>query len=142
MITQVSHVAELARLLESKTPAPLQFENGTRLTKYLKFDTWPPERAAFLVCGIDADTVQDQFFGKQIKHGKLLTGERITEQSSTAFLHANEVLELWNRKARPSRKVSPATFVKWCKSKKIDTTWLRDIPSIEPQKKQGQVALK
>ena len=121
------HVVELARLLESKTPAPLQFENGTRLTKYLKRGTWTPEQAAFLVCGIDADTVQNQFFGKQIKHGKLLTGERITEQSSTAFLHADEVLELWNWQANPPGKIAPVDFVEWCESNKIDATWLSEI---------------
>ena len=121
------HVVELARLLESKTPAPLQFKNGTRLTKYLKRGTWTPEQAAFLVCGIDADTVQNQFCGKQIKHGKLLTGERITEQSSTVFLHADEVLELWNRQANPPGKIAPVDFVEWCESKKIDATWLSEI---------------
>ena len=126
-ITKISYVAELARLLESKTPAPLQFENGTRLTKYLKLGMWTPEEAAFLVCGIDADTVQNQFFGKQIKHGKLLTGERITEQSSTAFLHADDVLKLWNRQANPPGKIAPVNFVEWCESKKIDATWLSEI---------------
>ncbi|MHB1677342.1 MAG: hypothetical protein ACYCSS_07370 [Sulfuriferula sp.] len=115
----------------NKTPEPLfgegfsdEMRKITTLTKYLELDTWSPMEAAYLVCGIDTDTLQDIFMGRPIKHGKLLSGEPRTENNWAGFNEAQEVLKLWNSQEKPPAKVIPADFVMWCERKGIDTAWL------------------
>ena len=103
-----------------RKPAPLlgkgfseDEQKITRLTKYLKLDTWKPEQAAFLVNGIDYDT---RAFN--------LAGLPITPSNSTTFKGAARVLELFNSQINPPSKITPIDFVEWCKTKDINTDWI------------------
>jgi hypothetical protein len=113
-----------------RQPAPLfgegfsdEMRQTTRLTRHLQLDTWTPVAAALLVCGIDAPSNCNE-----IPSGAFdLTGAWQTG-SWDAFHAARRVLEIWNSQMSPPEKVRPAEFVAWCRSKGINTDWLREVP--------------
>ena len=113
-----------------KVPAPLYGEGFseemrkiTTLTKWLKFETWTPIEAAMLVCGLQPSHECPEI--PQEANG--LEGGQVIEKSDTRFDSAKRVLQLWNRRENPPDKIRPADFVAWCKTKEINTDWLRDI---------------
>jgi len=130
-----------------KQPLHLTGEETT-LTSYLELDTWTPEQAACLVAGIKPETFttivvghysawslsgltfmeKDAFLlDNAWKCGYHLDTKEMCGVAYVAFSQRTRVLELWNSQENPPAKVTPPAFVKWCKSKEIDTTWLAEV---------------
>lgn len=118
-----------------KIPAPL-FGEGfseearkiTTLTKYLELDTWTPIQAAMLVCGLQPP--QDCH---EIPKGAMSLHNVFMMGTDDPFHQAKRVMELWNSQENAPAKVRPAEFVAWCKTKQINTDWLRDVEPASPQ---------
>ena len=107
------------------TPAPLPDNMGrpsteTRLSKYLKLDTWTIEQAACLVSGIEPETMRYLIPGNHdiayleayslsgmfLTGGKAVIPERprgrtLGQEATTSFLKRSRVLELWNSQMPP-----------------------------------------
>jgi hypothetical protein len=112
-----------------KIPAPIYGEGAseemrriTTLTTYLKLETWTPIEAAMLVCGLKPP--QDCY---EIPQGAFGLDNAMVMPNEDRFHHAKRVLQLWNSRENPPDKIRPADFVTWCKTKEINTDWLRDI---------------
>lgn len=95
----------------------------TTLSKYLELDTWTPLLASLLVCGIQPDPEC-----KEIPRGAMSLGNVLLMPTNDPFHEARRVLLLWNSRENAPAKVRPAAFVAWCKTKNINTDWLRDVP--------------
>ena len=112
-----------------KVPAPLygegfseEMQKVTTLTKYLELETWTPIEAAMLVCGLKP--LKDCH---EIPQGAFGLDNALVMPNEDRLHHAKRVLQLWNSRENPSDKIRPADFVAWCKTKGINTDWLRDI---------------
>ena len=136
--TIIDDIKLKAGYLKDKIPAPLcrgeRFTEEemklTTLTKYLYFETWTPIEAAMLVRGLcpphDCNQVMPNY-------AKGLEGAQVDDESDTRFKNARRVLELWNSQEIAPAKIRPADFVAWCKTKQINTDWLRDIELAKSQ---------
>ncbi|EIN00426.1 hypothetical protein WQE_15386 [Paraburkholderia hospita] len=95
----------------------------TTLSKYLEFDTWTPETAALLVSGIQAPIPCDAIPEK----GAMGLDNCFLSSNLDPFHQARLVLELWRSRECAPARVRPLDFIAWCKTKRIDTSWLRTI---------------
>ncbi len=103
-------------------------EKETTLTRYLKLETWTPIEAAMLVCGLMPPPDCHE-----IPKGTMGLENAFVMPYEDRFHHTKEVLNLWNHRESPPDKIRPADFVEWCKTKGINTDWLRDIEAAAPQ---------
>lgn len=118
-----------------KMPAPLfgegfseEMRKITTLTKYLELETWTPVEAAMLVCGLQPP--QDCH---EIPQGAKGLENVMVMPYEDRFRLTKRVLQLWNSRENPPNKIRPADFVAWCKTKGINTDWLRDVQPAESQ---------
>ena len=114
--------------IQQQKPTPII--GNTQLVPYLELDTWKPDAACLLVSGIDPKFIlsHDEGTGKDrvivCKSMLELFNERRTFTQGDLFKDADRALELWNaRKNKPS-EITPIDFVKWCKTKDINTDWI------------------
>lgn len=120
-----THIATV----QSRTPAPLYGEGFseearkiTTLTRYLEFDTWTPAMAAMLVSGLMPPIPCDDI----PTDGAMGLDACFAMGNQDQFHEARHVLELWRSRVDPPGRVRPTDFIAWCKTKDIDTTWIRD----------------
>lgn len=120
-----THIATV----QSRTPTPLYGEGFseearkiTTLTRYLEFDTWTPAMAAMLVSGLMPPISCDDI----PTDGAMGLDQCFALGYQDQFHEAKHVLELWRSRVDSPGRVRPADFIAWCKTKGIDTTWIRD----------------
>jgi hypothetical protein len=124
-------IQEQVTLWEHRQPANLFTGDGfseellqlTTLSKYLEFETWTPETAALLVSGIQAPIPCDEIPSK----GAMGLDNCFIIGTQDPFHQARWVLELWRSRENPPIRVRPIDFIAWCKTKNIDTSWLRSV---------------
>ncbi|WP_144157524.1 hypothetical protein [Paraburkholderia sp. BCC1885] len=124
-------IQEQVTLWERRQPANLFAGDGfseellqlTTLSKYLEFETWTPETAALLVSGIQAHIPCDEIPSK----GAMGLDNCFIIGTQDPFHQARWVLELWRSRENPPIRVRPMDFIAWCKTKNIDTSWLRAV---------------
>lgn len=95
----------------------------TTLSQYLEFDTWTPEAAAMLVSGLQPPIPCAEIPEK----GAMGLDNCFIMGNQDPFHNARRVLELWRSRENAPARVRPIDFIAWCKSKGIDTSWLRTI---------------
>lgn len=123
---------------EKKSAAALQIGNPeTRLTKWLKRETWTPKEAALLVYGFDPGTYTTDYMGQGIKCATGLCGGAFLGDAT--FADALELESNWHRRIDTPDKVKPGEFVLWCGDIGIDAGWLRDVP-LPPERRYFPIA--
>ena len=140
MVTNKPLTAQSERPAETdyhkdKIPAPI-FGEGfdeearkiTRLTPFLELETWTPIEAALLVCGIEPPPDCHE-----MPKGGMSLGGVFIMGTDDPFHYAKRILQIWNSQPNPPAKVRPVDFIAWCKTKSINTDWLRDIEPIDHQ---------
>mgnify|MGYP000042915104 CR=1 FL=1 len=128
------------RCLSTKSPLPLP-DGTTLLTPWASQETWSPEEAAQLVCGLlpeDPSVVH-----RYLNHSKATAlGICGNVFAKPDVLAVEDILEKWGkrwtRKTERPDSERPGDFIAWCKRRSIDTTWLRtleiaDEGSLSPQ---------
>lgn len=128
-------IQEQAGLWAHCEPAPLFAGPGfsdealkqTTLTKYLQFDTWTPEAAAMLVCGLQAPIGDGQLCTQITEKGAMGLDNCFIMGSQDSFHQAKRVLGIWRSQENPPAKVRPLDFIRWCQARGFDTAWLRSI---------------
>ncbi|TPQ27635.1 hypothetical protein [Methylomonas koyamae] len=93
----------------------------TRLTFYLKLETWTPEQAAYLVNGIVPLTLDNPIYKDA---GKVMNLAGRVVNSDYLLSWANILLVRWHAQANPPAKIRPIEFIAWCKSQGVDTGWI------------------
>ncbi|NPT58274.1 hypothetical protein [Paraburkholderia elongata] len=128
-------IQEQATLWERRQPTRLFDGPGfseealklTTLSKYLHFDTWTPEAPAMLVCGLQAPIVDGQLCTDIPEKGAMGLDNCFIVGSHDPFHQAKSVLGILRSQVNPPDRTRPLDFIKWCKSKGIDTSWLRTV---------------
>lgn len=121
----------------ARQPAPLfgegfsdEMRKTTTLTKWLELETWPAMWAALLVCGIQPPDLTE--FIEIPQKGAMGLDNCFMLGTLDPFHEARRILLLWNCRENAPAKVRPADFVAWCKTKGINTDWLREAANTEP----------
>jgi hypothetical protein len=104
--------------------ASVEATTRTSLTPFLELETWTPLEGALLVCGVIPPANCHA-----IPHGAMSLGGVLLMPTDDPFHDARRVLQIWNSQMSPPEKVRPAEFVAWCRSKAINTDWLREVPA-------------
>ncbi|KWE64855.1 hypothetical protein WL77_20855 [Burkholderia ubonensis] len=129
-----AQIQEQVTLWERRQPARLFAGPGfseealklTTLSKYLDFDTWTPEAAALLVCGLQAPIIDGQLC-TEIPKGAMGLDNCFFMGSQDPFHEAKRVLGIWRSQVNPPDRVRPLDFVRWCRARGFDTAWLQSI---------------
>lgn len=128
-------IREQAVLREQRQPARLFHGPGfsdealrlTTLSKYLEFDTWTPEAAAMLACGLQAPIVDGQLCTEIPENGAMGLDNCFTLSSQAPFHDAKNVLGIWRSQVNPPARIRPLDFVRWCQTRGFDTSWLLSV---------------
>lgn len=127
-------IAEQATLWSRRQPAKLfgdgfgpEMQKLTTLSKYLAYDTWTPEAAAMLVCGIQAPIIDGQLYTSIPEQGAMGLDNGFLMGSQDPFHEAKRLLGVWYSQESPPARIRPLDFIKWCQARGFDTSWLRSI---------------
>ncbi|WP_146749802.1 hypothetical protein [Paraburkholderia bryophila] len=127
-------MAERATLWELREPAHLFGEGFSRemralttLSRYLEFDTWTPEAAAMLICGLQAPIIDGQLCVEIPEKGAMGLDNCFITDSQDPFHEAKRVLGIWRSQENPPTRVRLLEFIRWCQTRGFDTSWLRSI---------------
>jgi hypothetical protein len=133
-ITTAELMTEQATLWERREPAHLfgegfsrEMRNLTTLSRYQEFDTWTPEAAAMLVCGLQAPIVDGHLCTQIPEKGAMGLDNCFIMGSQDPFHEAKRVLGIWRSQENSPAKVRPLEFIVWCQARGFDTSWLRTI---------------
>lgn len=139
----VDHMQAKILQREVKCPEPLwtnkdeedKGKKDTRLTQWLRMESWTETEAAMLVSGFDPSTYQEH--GEPpIPYIVGLCGNPF--RGSACLYAANKVLDLLQRRSGPPTRLTPADFVAWCSGVGIDTAWLREVPKSDISPPRGK----
>ncbi|KAF1038636.1 hypothetical protein BLA23254_07279 [Burkholderia lata] len=130
----LKQIQEQADLWALRQPARLygdgfseEMQKQTTLTRYLQYDTWTPEAAAMLVCGLQAPFIDGQLCTEIPENGAMGLDSCFISGSQDPFHEAKRVLGIWRSQENPPAKVRPLDFIRWCRVRGFDTAWLRSI---------------
>ena len=133
-VTTAELITEQATLWQRREPAHLlgegfsrEMRNLTTLSRYLEFDTWTPEAAAMLVCGLQAPIVDGQLGTLIPEKGAMGLDNCFIMGSQDPFHEAKRLLGIWCSQENPPARVRPLEFIRWCDARGFDTSWLRSI---------------
>jgi hypothetical protein len=112
----MTEIEEMIYRNKNKIPEPFT------LTNHLVFETWTPVEAAMLVCGLCP--MPDC---QEIPAGAMGLDNCFHQWPEDGFHEAKRILKIWNSRENVPLKVRPIDFIEWCKSKGINTDWLREI---------------
>jgi len=130
----LKQIQEQADLWALRQPARLygagfseKMQKQTTLSRYLDFDTWTPEAAAMLVCGLQAPIIDGQLCTEIPEKGAMGLDNCLIMGSQDPFHEAKRVLGIWRSQVSSPARVRPLDFVRWCQSRGFDTAWLQSI---------------
>ncbi|NYH26058.1 hypothetical protein [Paraburkholderia bryophila] len=130
----LKQIQEQADLWALRQPARLfgdgfseEMQKQTTLSRYLDFDTWSPEAAAMLVCGLQAPIIDGQLCTEIPEKGAMGLDNSLIIGNQDPFHEAKRVLGIWRSQENPPPKVRPLDFIRWCQVRGFDTAWLRSI---------------
>ncbi|WP_446900901.1 hypothetical protein [Burkholderia sp. YIM B11467] len=104
-----------------------EMQKHTTLTRYLQYDTWTPEAAAMLVCGLQAPIIDGQLCTEIPEKGVMGLDNSLIIGNQDPFHEAKHVLGIWRSQEKPPARVRPLDFIRWCQGRGFDTAWLRSI---------------
>lgn len=127
-------VQEQADLWAHRQPARIygagfseEMQKQTTLTRYLQYDTWTPEAATMLVCGLQAPIIDGQQCTEIPEKGAMGLDNCFIVGNQDPFHEAKRVLGIWRSQESPPAKVRPLDFIRWCQVRGFDTAWLRSV---------------
>ena len=94
----------------------------TRLTPFLKYETWTPEQGAWLINGVVPDSVNLPSMNGKVSN--LANGNHTPQVHIQQWV--DRILKLWNSQLNPPQQIHPIDFIEWCKSQEIDTSWITE----------------
>lgn len=134
--TTAALTAKQTTLWQLRQPAHLfgegfsaEMRSLTTLSRYLAHDTWTPEAAAMLVCGLQAPIVDGLLCTSIPESGAMGLDNGFLMGSQDPFHEAKRLLGVWYSQENPPAKVRPLDFIEWCHARGFDTSWLRSVES-------------